>query len=194
MRWLVVAAVAGCSGGSNAPTPKPVIPMDAPAARPLGPVSTDPATTAVRVDRPAPPTNRPSHPIDVILRSTPNSAQVAVDGMPLGPTPAYWNGTADGREHEFTFVLPGHAVARYRFVPITSGVVHARLEPIPSEEIDAGVPTGVVAPVVDPPLPGIPTITPPAPDAAPVPPPPTVITPDASSDLDGFPSGAGPQP
>jgi len=184
MRWLVVAAVAGCSSGSNAPAPKPVIPMDAPAARPLGPVTTDPAANAVRVDRPAPPSNRPSHPIDVILRSTPNSAQVAVDGMPLGPTPAYWNGTADGREHEFTFVLSGHAVARYRFVPITSGVIHARLEPIPDEQIDAGVPEPA-------PPPGIPTIV--APDAAaPVPPPPTVITPDAG-ELTGYP-GTGPQP
>lgn len=189
MRWLVVAAVAGCSSGSNAPAPKPVIPMDAPAPRPLGPVTTDPATTAVKVDRPAPPSNRPSHPIDVILRSTPNSAQVAVDGMPLGPTPAYWNGTADGHEHEFTFVLPGHAIARYRFVPITSGVIHARLEPIPSDEIDAGVPApnAPAAAVVPPPPPGIPAITP---DAMPAPP--TVITPDAG-EPSGFP-GVGPQP
>lgn len=186
MRWLVVAAVAACSSGSNAPAPKPVIPMDAAAARALGPVTTDPATNAVHVDRPAPPNNRPSHPIDVILRSTPNSAQVAVDGMPLGLTPAYWDGTADGREHEFTFVLPGHAVARYRFVPITSGVVHARLEPIPDEQIDAGVPSAAPPP----PPPGIPTIAP-TPDAAPVPPPPTVIAPDATPE---FYPGTGPQP
>jgi len=130
---------------------------------------------------------RPSHPIDVILRSTPNGAEAAVDGIPLGPTPAYWNGTADGHEHEFTFVLPGHAVARYRFVPITSGVIHARLERIPSDEIDAGVSAS------DPP--GIPTLPPVPPvrvDApAPVPPPPTVLGPDASEPSVATP---GPQP
>jgi hypothetical protein len=157
--------------------------MDAPVARPLGPIPVEPAPLrADDVHRP-PQSNRPSHPIDVILRSTPNNAQAAVDGVPLGPTPAYWNGMADGHEHEFTFVLPGHAVARYRFVPITSGVIHARLEPIPSEEIDAGVPTAPEPP------PGIPVMSPPDAPAA-VAPPPTVLTPDAA-EVTG---GSGPQP
>jgi hypothetical protein len=162
MRWLVVAAVAGCSGSASAPPPKPV-PMDA-APRPLGPIPLD-QTVGVRTDdqRRPPPANRPGRPIDVILRSTPQLAQAAVDGVPLGPTPAYWSGMADGHEHEFTFVLPGHAVARYRFVPITSGVIHARLDPIGDDQTDAGV--------ADPP-PGIPEL-------APVAPPATVITPDA---------------
>jgi hypothetical protein len=148
--------------------------MDAP-ARPLGPVPID-QTVGVRTnDPPRPPaTNRPGRPIDVILRSTPQLAQAAVDGVPLGPTPAYWSGMADGHEHEFTFVLPGHAVARYRFVPITSGVIHARLEPISDDQTDAGI--------ADPP-PGIPEL-------APVAPPPTVITPDASQQLDPY----GPRP
>ena len=161
MRWLVVAAVAGCSGSASSPPPKPV-PMDAP-LRQLGPVPADP-TIGVRIDdqRHPPPANRPGHPIDVILRSTPPLAQASVDGVSLGPTPAYWSGIADGHEHEFTFVLPSHAVARYRFVPITSGVIHARLEPISDDQADAGV--------ADPP-PGIPEI---------VAPPATVITPDAA--------------
>lgn len=89
--------------------------------------------------------SRPSRAIDVVLRSTPTGAQAAVDGLVIGPTPAYWNGTADGREHEFTFVLSGHAIARYRFVPITSGTIHARLVPI-SDDVDAGVPPPEVVP------------------------------------------------
>jgi hypothetical protein len=194
MRWLVIAAIAGCSGKSRAPAPA-VVPMDAPAARPLGPVTADvPAPLRDDPRRPQP-NNRPSHPIDVILRSTPNGAEAAVDGLPLGPTPAYWNGTADGHEHEFTFVLPGHAVARYRFVPITSGVIHARLERIPSDEIDAG------APAADPP-PGIPTMAPASPTTvvAPAPIPPAPIAPSPPTVLDDAPaptaptSGSGPQP
>ena len=151
--------------------------MDAP-ARPLGPVPVD-QTVGVRTNddpRRPPPSNRVGHPIDVILRSSPQLAQAAVDGVPLGPTPAYWNGMADGREHEFTFVLPGHAVARYRFVPITSGVIHARLDPISDDQSDAGVTSDT---------PGIPELAPVAPSIvvapAPIAPPPTVITPDAAS-------------
>jgi len=71
--------------------------------------------------------------IDVTLRSTPPGAEVAVDGVVVGTTPTYWPGDADGREHEFTFALAGHAIARYRFVPVTSGVLHARLEPVVEE-------------------------------------------------------------
>jgi hypothetical protein len=36
------------------------------------------------------------------------------------------------------FMRRGHVTARYRFVPVTSGVIHARLERM-SEELDAGV-------------------------------------------------------
>lgn len=171
MRWLVVVAIAGCSGRASAPPPKPV-PMDA-AVRPLGPIPVD-QTVGVRTDdSPRPPTsNRPGHPIDVILRSTPQLAQAAVDGVPIGPTPAYWSGMADGHEHEFTFVLPGHAVARYRFVPITSGVIHARLEPISDDQTSTGI---VGSP------PGIPALAPVAPPADAIAQPATVITPDATA-------------
>jgi len=183
MRWLVVAVAAGCSGRSSAPPPKPV-PADAPVARPLNPAPTDPVLGVRTDDRRVAPPARQGHPIDVILRSTPQNAEAAVDGVPLGPTPAYWNGVADGREHEFTFVLPGHAVARYRFVPITSGVIHARLEPISDDQADAGVadpPPGI--PVMTPPPPPVPIDAAPPPppiDAAAIAPPPTVITPDAN--------------
>jgi len=173
MRWFVVAAItAGCSGGSSAPAPRPV-PMDAP-VRVVGPTPQEaPIVRADDLHR-APISNRPGRPIDVILRSSPPGAEASVDGVGLGTTPAYWNGMADGREHEFVFVLPSHAVARYRFVPITSGVVHARLEAI-SDDVDAGVPSADQ-------LPGIPALVPSPPlvDApAPIPSPPTVLAPDA---------------
>ncbi|HEY1549130.1 MAG TPA: hypothetical protein VGG28_15000 [Kofleriaceae bacterium] len=104
---------------------------------------------------------RASRPIDVMLKSTPTGAQAAVDGIVIGPTPAYWSGNADGKEHEFTFVLSGHAIARYRFVPIASGTIHARLVPI-SDDVDAGVPPPEVVPpvVVRPPDPPAPLLAP----------------------------------
>jgi hypothetical protein len=92
--------------------------------------------------------NRPGRPIDVTLRSTPPGAQVAVDGTVLGTTPAFWSGMSDGREHEFVFTARGYAIARYRFVPVASGVIHGHLDPI-REETDAGVaapPPEVMAP------------------------------------------------
>ena len=174
---LVVLQAPACAGSSSqrspdapvarsAPPPTPV-PMDAPAARPLGPVP-DRSSCRRAHRRSAPrrtPRNRPGHPIDVILRSTPQRAEAAVDGVPLGPTPAYWNGIADGHEHEFTFVLPGHAVARYRFVPITSGVIHARLEPISDDQADAGCRRPAAR------HPGDRAVAPPIPIDAPAPPP-----------------------
>jgi hypothetical protein len=110
-----------------------------------------------------PPAGRTARPIDVTLRSTPPGAQVAVDGTVIGSTPAFWNGLADGREHQFVFTLRGHAIARYRFVPVASGVIHARLEPI-LEEPAAGVPPPAVVP---------PAPSPTTPPAAP----PTVVKP-----------------
>jgi len=118
-----------------------------------------------------------SHPIEVTLRSTPPGATAAVDGTVVGTTPAYWGGDADGREHEFTFDLRGFALARYRFVPITSGVIHARLDPI-AEETDAGV---AVSPETTLPHAGSVLVNPPpapvAPDAYVAPAP--VLAPDA---------------
>lgn len=118
--------------------------------------------------------------IDVTLRSSPTGAQAFVDGAPVGSTPTFWSGVADGRPHEFTFELHGFALARYRFVPTTSGVVHARLEPI-VEETDAGV--------------ALPEATPYTPNAgsALVNPPPSPLKPDAALTPDAS-SGRGPQP
>jgi hypothetical protein len=74
------------------------------------------------------------------LRSTPSGATASVDGVVIGTTPTFWAGDANNKEHEFTFVRVGYAAARYRFVPITSGVIHARLESV-ADDSDAGVDT-----------------------------------------------------
>lgn len=185
---LTLVVVAACGGGNDHGPPKPVVPQDAPAPR----VAPDPQPVHTDPDPHRPPVgHREGKPIDIILRSSPQAANAAVDGVPLGTTPTYWSGTADGREHEFTFVLPGHAVARYRFVPITSGVVHARLEPISEETPDAGVAPAPLAPgpapvtQADPIPPGIPAITP---DAAPA-----MVVPDAPAPADPQPHN-GPLP
>jgi len=148
--YVAMLVLAGCSSKQPEARPAPVAPaVDAGVAvqsRPILPVGGHlDDDDGARHTPPAPFSNRGGRPIDVVLRSTPTGAQAAVDGVVLGSTPAYWNGNADGREHEFTFVLPGHAIARYRFVPITSGTIHARLERV-SDEVDAGVPPPEVVP------------------------------------------------
>jgi hypothetical protein len=105
---------------------------------------------------PARPKNRPARPIDVMLKSEPRGALAAVDGRPIGTTPTFWAGESDGFEHEFTFSLAGHAFARYRFVPITSGVLHVTLQPVATEPVDGGL-EPLIAPTF-------------APDPAPAPP------------------------
>ncbi|HKE20182.1 MAG TPA: hypothetical protein VKB80_35150 [Kofleriaceae bacterium] len=84
---------------------------------------------------------RPAHPrkgrtIQIVLRSSPPGAVAAVDGITVGPTPALWEGAVETTPREFTFVLPGYAMARYRFVPTRSGIVHGTLEPIKREGED----------------------------------------------------------
>lgn len=170
---LALAAVAACSAnrGDSPPAATPPPPRDAGVAdgitaigsAPPGALDPDPPS---RVARPAK-APRPPRPIEIILRSTPPGAHAAVDGADLGVTPATWFGDADGAAHEFTFVLRGHAVGRYRFVPVQSGVVHARLVAIHDDAPDAGVSTPETSF---------------APAPRPVPPPPTVVSPpDAGS-------------
>jgi len=88
---------------------------------------------------PTRPKSRPARPIDVMLKSEPRGALAAVDGRVIGATPTFWAGESDGFEHEFTFSLAGHAFARYRFVPITSGVLHVTLQPVATEPSDGGL-------------------------------------------------------
>lgn len=184
MLSVLVVLGTGCSGGDDAPIkrePPPLLLV--PADGGVGstaitvPQGVDPS--AIHLDdyggyRPVPQPPLPQRDrraIDVTLRSSPPGARVAVDGTAVGNTPAFWSGYADGREHEFVFTLAGHAIARYRFVPVSSGVIHARLDPIAEEpRTDAGV--------MMPP----PEVVPQQPPSAVVPPapPPTIVTPDAA--------------
>lgn len=209
-RPLLLLVLASCSSKSEAPPEQPP-PADAPAA-PLDTITeigntdpnrfTDPDPTR-RTPATKPPRNRPSRPIDIILKSSPPGADAAVDGVIVGRTPAYWYGEADGHEHEFTFVMNGHNSARYRFVPIQSGTVHAKLDVTTDEVPDAGVADPVTAPKQPSFMPD-PT---PAPIDTPKPPD-TVIAPGSGSaqgsqavgsggsagDSSGNPGAKGPQP
>jgi len=177
VRLVVLALLAACSD-RTAPTAK-TDPSKPGSAAPIDPSSPDRAAPRPDdVPHVTPPAPNPhgAHAIEITLRSSPAGATAAVDGTAVGTTPAYWSGDADGREHEFTFDLRGYALARYRFVPVTSGVIHARLDPI-AEEVDAGVSPETALPktgsvLVNPPP------APVAPDAYVAPPPP-VVPPDA---------------
>ena len=180
---IVILAIAACDSG--APPPAPPKPAD---AAPAGTVVVSPS----EVPRPpwVPRANR-SRPIDVILKSSPPGAYAYVDGYALGKTPTQWLGENDGREHVFEFTYANHVTAHYQFIPITNGVVHARLEPLAAGVTDAGEP-----------------MEPTPPDAAPAPPPdaaprtewrpPPRIVPDAAEapavEPPARPTGTGPEP
>ncbi len=68
--------------------------------------------------------------IDLILRSSPPGATASIDGKVIGVTPTFWSGEAGHKNHDFTFVKDGFSMARYRFVAVKSGVVHASLSPL----------------------------------------------------------------
>lgn len=171
---VVVATAAACSSNAQAPASVPPPPADA-ALDGITEIGSYDPTSGMHLDddgsagsaaaRPTTP-RRAGRPIEITLRSQPPQADVQVDGVPLGKTPAFWMGEANGKEHTFTFALRGHGTAMYRFVPVQSGVVHGRLLPVsPGDEppADASVPP---APRPQPQS----KITPPAP-------PPTVVTP-----------------
>jgi hypothetical protein len=90
--------------------------------------------------------------LEIILRSSPSGATALVDGQVVGKTPSFWEGEFTGREREFTFVLPGHALARYKFVPIANGIVHAKLVPVLS---DSGALLPILPPLVAAPQPPV---------------------------------------
>jgi hypothetical protein len=170
--WLFVL-VAGCSSGKVEQAPQALAQhLDAGAA-PDGITEIghyDPAGGA-HLDEDGPIAARPhanktpGKPVDIMLRSSPPGAMAAIDGQQIGRTPTY-AAVPSGAEHNFTFVLDGYALARYRFVPIQSGVVHATMEAV-SDNVDAGV---ALPPemLMQPPAPPPPDA---AVDAAPAPPP-----------------------
>lgn len=152
----------GCSDDSGAPPP-PVTsaPGDAGNVPSLGPY--EPAGTQDVGKRPNKP--RTARTIDIVLRSSPPGAGVYVGAEYVGTTPTIWSGEPASEPVEFLFVKPHHAPARYKFIPITSGLVHGRLEPLAVNSVD-----GNLAPLIAPTL--APDASTPPPDAAPVPPPP----------------------
>lgn len=162
---LALAAALACDGGGEATPTDSKAPAPVVTVSDAGPPLAHAADEAARVpgaepssefhlDNPdvaygrpsrraarAPARPAPAH-IHMILRSTPPGAVAAVDGSVVGHTPAYWEGEANGKPREVTFVLPGHAMARYRFIPVTSGTIHGRLEKLRVELPDAGPPPG----------------------------------------------------
>jgi hypothetical protein len=179
--WVLVTA---CSSKPAPPPVEQVVPHDAGedapeiTAEPIDPASEVPIGRAPGRAQP-----RAVRPIDVILRSSPSGATVAVDGVLVGTTPTYWSVDANGREHEFLFVRKGYAYARYRFVPISSGVVHARLEPI-GEDSAAGMPADMIQP---------PAAPPPRPPRRPTPlAPADAALPSLDADVDDAAAGAAP--
>jgi hypothetical protein len=127
----LAAALAGCSNrrAKSEPAPGPRVPDQA-AIVPATPEK--PAEPAIQGDRAADKKAK----LRLTLRSTPSGATAAVDGREVGRTPLVHEMDADGQVHQFTFVLAGHAMERYRFPPVRDGVVHATLRPI--EQPDAG--------------------------------------------------------
>src|SRR5438874_665393 len=98
--------LAACSdkGAPPAPVPPPVDPPRT-HARDAGIIVQSPNGLHLDDDvghRPAVDTvgYRAGRAIDVTLRSTPTGASAAVDGVPVGQTPTFWAGNADGRPHE----------------------------------------------------------------------------------------------
>lgn len=143
-RSLLVAILAACSGNSDTkPVPPPAPQLADAGVDGIGTIGVyDPSSGAhlddyVPADGERPRAKRVGRPIEILLRSTPPGARVHADGQLVGLTPTYWQGETG--EHEFTFVLERHALARYRFHAITTGVVHAQLEPV-VVSTDAGVP------------------------------------------------------
>ena len=135
--------VSVCTACSSKATPSPAPPAPSNVIAQVTPDAYVPGITTigtvdvsgVHIDddsaTPAPISRNPSRVarrLEVLLRSTPPGALAAVDGVSIGPTPILWEGEFTGREREFTFALAGHRVARYRFVPLSNGVVHGRLE------------------------------------------------------------------
>jgi hypothetical protein len=130
--FLTFVALAGCSKREDAPAATPA-PPSAPAAAPTAAAAAPAAAAATpAASAPAPPRPPPVATIHLQLRSTPPGADVAVDGRPVGRTPAMTDVPVDDREHEVTFVLPGYALERYRTRAVQNGVIHATMHAIPA--------------------------------------------------------------
>ena len=120
---LVVPVVATCAAcGRKEPVPAPVVPV--PVIAIAQPPVPDAAPEQPLARLPSPSRTR----LSLLLRSTPGGALVSVDGRPVGNTPLRYEVDDDGREHEFTFTLAGHAPWIVRFSPVQNGMIHATLQ------------------------------------------------------------------
>nr|MBA3542056.1 PEGA domain-containing protein [Deltaproteobacteria bacterium] len=112
-----LAAISACSSTPDAPAPvvAPVVLADAGVDGITTIGAYDPASGAhLDDDGSGAPVvrakaTRTGRPIEVTLRSSPPGAEAYVDGVKLGPTPAFWQGEANGRDHEFAFTMKAHA-------------------------------------------------------------------------------------
>jgi hypothetical protein len=144
LTWLaalaVTAASGACSSGGGKPDqqerPAPQVPDAAVTIvePPLDPYADYPAGAGTKMREP--------RIIQIMLASSPSGALAKVDGKVAGRTPTYWEGEFTGRERVFTFEMPGHTTATYRFVPIQNGFVHGKLEKV--ADTDGGVPADAV--------------------------------------------------
>jgi hypothetical protein len=144
--WLAALAAVGCIAKADTPRDRAgqdkagdQAPSSDSSALAEPAPSAEPASTEGNSERellyprPTEPFRVPSgrrRSIELILRSTPAGAVAAVDGVVVGPTPTFWRGDMTGKACEFTFVLTDYAMARYRFVPTSDGIVHATLRPL----------------------------------------------------------------
>ena len=166
----MIVIASACSGTAEGPKPEPppVVASDGGTDAVSLPLAATPAARPV--------VKRPTRPIEIILRSSPGESEAWVDGAYIGITPEVWGGET-GAPHTFMFKKAGYAMAQYRFVPVTSGILHPRLDPV-ADDVDAGVaPPREVAPA---------ELAPPASisvdaEAAPMAPPPDAFTADAPS-------------
>jgi len=190
---IATGVCAGCGSKADKPPAPPVavVPRDAgidgiTSIPPFDPMSNMHLDDVTAHRAPTPAHGKASHEIALTLRSTPPGAIARVDGIEVGSTPTFWSGAFDGQPHDFTFTLDHYATQEYKFVPVTSGVVHVRLDRVASDEVDAGVPEPMLRqppPVVTPPDAAVIVTPPPS-----TPPPPPPVTIDAGS------TGLGPPP
>jgi len=169
MLVFLPAALLGCGDDGEKPAEQQTRRMQTPTSPPpidAGAPDAAPASAAVapvptyHLDEgsstgwhPAHDKSSPQRILRLTLRSTPPGATALVDGVPIGTTPTYWEGPATGKPRNFVFTLPGHTLARYRFVPTTDGVVHATLKKLAAQTPDAGVPGAAAERAAKPPAP-----------------------------------------
>lgn len=133
--------VAGLTDAAPAAQPKPAAPTTATTA----PAAADgwldpmPASREPWPARQAATAGRSKRTVQLMLRSTPPGATVMIDGEHVGITPAFWEGEVTSKPRDFVFILPGHAIGRYRFVATHDSIVHPSLKKLVKEKpVDAG--------------------------------------------------------